>query len=147
MRGLHYKHKRKKEKECYTKTRAQDRIVAYLIDLVIAGLPLLLYLMVYGTGDGTETSLAANAFLIWGLLYLTTKDAFGGRSFGKRYIGLIVLQRNDNAPCSIIKSVIRNLLVQIPLEVLLLFSGDGRRMGDTVTNTQVVRMDEYIKLA
>ena len=147
MRGLHYKHKRKKEKECYTKTRAQDRIVAYLIDLVVAGVPLLLYSLIYGMGEGVEPTWAANALLIWGLLYLTAKDAFGGRSFGKRYIGLIVLQRNDNAPCSMIKSVIRNLLVQIPIEVLLLFSGDGRRMGDTLTNTQVVRLDEYIKLA
>jgi hypothetical protein len=92
------------------------------------------------------------------LTYLLIKDGFsGGRSIGKRLIGLHVIIRERSAPCTFRESVIRNfplavafLLAFIPLagkilllailglEALLVIGNEqGFRIGDELARTRV----------
>ena len=85
-----------------------------------------------------------------GGIFLALRDAAwcGGRSPGKRLVGLAIVRR-DGAPWtgSALSSLQRNLLVAaplaqfvlIPVEALLSWRGSRRRVGDRWAGTEVVR--------
>jgi len=94
-----------------------------------------------------------------GLLYLLIGDGlFGGRSLGKKLIGLRVVSAGTNESCSFRDSILRNstfsigyLLYKIPWIgwifiviislfefIMLLGSRDGMRLGDEIAKTKVV---------
>lgn len=77
-----------------------------------------------------------------GFGYFLLRDALRGGSPGKRVCGLRVVDARSGAPCRTVQSVVRNLiLLAIGAADLLvpLFRADGRRIGDTVAGTVVVR--------
>ena len=79
--------------------------------------------------------------------YILSRDAFfGGRSIGKRIIGLQVVDMTDR-PCTFWKSCIRNLIVVVFMYVpgLLIIeyiamrsSREQRRIGDYMAKTRVI---------
>lgn len=92
--------------------------------------------------------------IIWGLVYSFIKDGLGkGQSYGKRAVGLMVIDVKDNTPCGKGKSALRNLIMtaldMIPyfgwlIEPIMVLANDkGRRLGDMAANTQVVTVKEY----
>lgn len=92
--------------------------------------------------------------IIWGLVYSFIKDGLGrGQSYGKRTVGLMVVDIRDNTPCGMGKSALRNLIMtalgMIPyfgwlIEPIMVLANDkGRRLGDLAANTQVVTVKEY----
>ncbi len=91
---------------------------------------------------------------IWGFVYDFIKDGLGmGQSYGKRAVGLMVVDVADNTPCSKGKSALRNLIMTalcaVPwighfVEPIMVLANDsGRRLGDLAANTQVVSVSEY----
>ena len=85
--------------------------------------------------------------VFWGIMvllgmgYFLLRDGFGGRSAGKRIMGLHVMTL-DGRPCSWWNSVKRNCTVFIPLfnlVELVLFLKDPHkpRLGDRLTKTHV----------
>jgi len=124
------------------------RIVAYILD-VIVGLSVLFlgYFLYFVANDLQQDSLKSvgssliTLGTIWSILYMVGKDVFGGSSIGKRRMKLIILQCKDDQVCSKIRSILRNLILQIPLMVLIewimLFLKD-RRIGDFLAGTYVV---------
>lgn len=124
------------------------RIVAYILD-VLVGLSVLFlgYFLYFVANDLQQDSLKSVGSslimlgTIWSILYMVGKDAFGGCSIGKRRMKLIILQCKDDQVCSKIRSILRNLILQIPLMVFLewimLFFKD-RRIGDFLAGTYVV---------
>lgn len=134
--------------------RSYKRIIAKIIDLLIALVPL--YFSYY---------LGA----IWALVYISLGDALGaGESFGKRIFRLHVIDPKKKSSCTYKQSFLRNLnfivvilLLIIPLPgsliiglVLGLFSSalelqfilrepHGLRLGDVIAETEVVRYEIF----
>lgn len=101
-----------------------------------------------------------------GLGYILIGDGLsGGRSLGKKLLGLNVLDRNGSA-CKVKESILRNMtlgggviLWKVPLIgwmlttavfvlefIILTGSPEGKRIGDEIANTRVVetRMEEAL---
>lgn len=77
-----------------------------------------------------------------GIGYLLLRDALiSGRSIGKYIVGLTVMDAYRNA-CGILRSMVRNLFLFLPGPVIefliMVFSVDGRRLGDRLAQTQVI---------
>jgi uncharacterized RDD family membrane protein YckC len=139
------------------------RIVAYLIDSVIGGgvslvlavviLGIFWVLMMIGAASSSVLMILGGfAGMMIGLviiimpmvLYALLKDGlFGGRSFGKKIMGLRVENVKLNRPCSMKDSVLRNITMFIPIvgwiELLLpIIDAEGVRFGDKLAGTRVV---------
>ncbi len=110
------------------------RILAYIIDGIICGLPLMIfipiavipfftYVQVQGQGGGPASTgpnigviiflvLAGLIGIIWSLFYFLLRDGFGrGQSWGKKVCGLMVVNLDDNRPCDKGKSFVRNIIL------------------------------------
>lgn len=120
----------------YPKADLGKRILAYLIDCIIGGLPgaivvplvLIPFFTVtrsYDYYNGFARS-GPNVVLIilivmavllalgWGLFYFLFRDGFGkGQSWGKKICGLMVVNLDDNRPCNKSKSFVRNIFAWI----------------------------------
>ena len=140
------------------------RLVAALIDGVVGAAPALLIPLAFllardadapfGFGPVPLAILAATLVAAaWGAAYFLAKDGFGGRGLGKRAAGLIVVQRETNAPCTLWPAVLRQLvwagLGAVPLvgwlvePIAVLAREDGRRVGDLAAGTQVVTVEAH----
>ncbi len=99
-----------------------------------------------------------------GLTYLLIGDGlFGGRSLGKKLIGLRVISSETLKPCSLKESILRNstlglgylfykviwigwvfILIAAVIEfIILIGSKDGMRIGDEIAKTIVIEHTEY----
>jgi uncharacterized RDD family membrane protein YckC len=77
-----------------------------------------------------------------GFLYFLLRDGLRRGSLGKRICGLRVVDARTGQPCRPVQSVVRNLIL-LAVGAFDLFvplvREDGRRIGDTVAGTKVVR--------
>ena len=122
------------------------RIIAWIIDWNLSGLPCLLYTTIFM--DVFQRPSFQNIgyiliFLLLVFLYPVTfvfRDViFKGRSIGKRIFGLYVLDKNTNEPASIKQRIIRNLFFFIyPVDGIILIV-TKESIGDKVVNTTVVK--------
>lgn len=105
------------------------RIAAFIIDALIAAVPMTLsgiimlmpfiWMMTVRPlpsfyNDEILYYLVASIFLIsipWFIFYSLCRDGFRGRSLGKRAFGLIVITTDQGKPCPMGKSMLRNLLM------------------------------------
>lgn len=131
------------------------RFVAALIDSFIVGLLSIFAIIPYSIGltkilsyyssdeAGGYFLVAAVLFLI-PMIYQLLKDGmFNGQSIGKKAMGLRTITVETKEPCSIGKSVIRNLISAlvsfVPIEpILVLVTNDGRKLGDKAAGTIVI---------
>lgn len=137
------------------------RIVAYLIDVILISL----VSTVTGLGGGFIGSMLGNksgslgglvvilvvlATLVVSFGYLLLRDGlFGGRSLGKKLMGLRVMNTVKNTPCSYKDSIFRNITLCIPLVstidlILAVVDTDGKRIGDKIAKTQVLGLDQQV---
>lgn len=128
----------------YPKAHVLNRFVAKLIDLLI----------VAAAGE-----IVPPVGFLAGLAYILVADGFaGGRSIGKRLIGLQTIRPETRESAGFRESIIRNLplavaqltceipyvgwavaLAIVVFEALLVLGNDqGRRLGDEVARTQVL---------
>ncbi len=79
-----------------------------------------------------------------GLAYALCKDTlYDGRSFGKKVMGLQVINAQTLTPCKLMESVIRNVSLMIPVfglidAVMVFIDPDGYRFGDKWATTRVI---------
>lgn len=79
------------------------------------------------------------SLLLW-FGYIVFKDAMARQSFGKRMLGLQVIDFKDGVPCSAPQSIARNLLHHLGvIDWAFAIGTHGRRLGDHVAGTYVVR--------
>jgi uncharacterized RDD family membrane protein YckC len=80
-------------------------------------------------------------------LYLLLRDAFGGQSIGKLFMGLVVVHVDTGQRCGLAGSLTRNVVLAVPganlVAVLLeartlVRDPQGQRLGDRLARTQVV---------
>jgi uncharacterized RDD family membrane protein YckC len=132
------------ERTVYPKAHVLNRFIAKLIDLFV----------VVAAGE-----IAPPVGFLSGLAYILIADGFaGGRSVGKRLVGLQTMRIDGPEPAGFRESIIRNLplgaaqlafavpyvgwLVSIAIvsfEGLLIVGNEqGRRLGDDIARTQVL---------
>jgi uncharacterized RDD family membrane protein YckC len=131
------------------------RSIAYTIDASIScailGMPCVAILvgMIISPDPGELSAPAAVmigcSFLVavpLGFGYFLMRDGLRKGSPGKRICGLRVVDARTGEPCRPLQSVVRNLLLLVigAFDLLVpFFRKDGRRLGDTVAGTVVVR--------
>ena len=128
----------------YPKAQVLNRFIAKLVDLLIVA---------------AADKLVPPVGFLAGLAYISVADGFaGGRSVGKRLIGLQTILPRAREAAGFKESIVRNLpfglaylMFEIPyvgwlvavamvaLEGLLIIGNDhGRRLGDEIARTQVL---------
>jgi uncharacterized RDD family membrane protein YckC len=156
----------------YPKAPLGKRILAYLVDSVIAFLPMIILSLPFVSqisnamtgGFYFDSPLMIPIViigLVWSLIYFLLRDSFGnGQSWGKKMMGLMVVNLVDNSSCSKGKSAIRNVigwlialvLSWIPVinslsgliePIVAISHGKGHRIGDMLAKTQVIDLDDY----
>ena len=120
------------------------RIVAFIIDWILSGIPAIIYACIFGEISKTDGLNAVNAalfilfFLSYPALFVFRDVIFKGRSIAKRILGLQVIDAQTNVSPSKSKLIIRNLFFFIyPIEAILLLA-NNRMLGDTATGTTVI---------
>lgn len=145
----------------YPKARMGARIVAYLIDGVIASVPaaMVAFIAFLGYAVTADPSGEPPALMVllmvmvgflgfgWAVLYTLLRDGLGrGQSFGKRIAKLMVVRLEDGRPCTKGNSIVRNLvasLLGIIDIIVALVQEKGQRVGDMLVNTQVIDVRDY----
>ena len=143
----------------YPKAPLGERLGAYVVDAIIAIGPVIMaailnYLFPAVVQSPTTRTINMIATIAWAIYYGFTKDAQGnGQSIGKKIFGLMVVNLKTHRPCSLGQSIGRAavpfLLDLIPLigwliePIVAVASRDGRRIGDDVAGTQVIRASLY----
>ena len=106
-----------------------NRLLAYLIDAVIASIGMLLCILP-------------------GLAYFLLKDTlYDGRSVGKKMMGLQVINSQTLTPCKMMESVTRNVSLMIPIfglidGIMVFVDQDNLRFGDKWATTMVIERKE-----
>lgn len=129
------------------------RFLAFIIDWnILFGIGMVF--MFFGPGGNPEYflwpsiemfgSLGFILGLLWMPLYCLFKDClFGGRSLGKLLCGLTVQNFETGEKASYGSLIVRNLLyVIIQIECIIVLANKGRRIGDIMANTKVVRYEK-----
>ena len=122
------------------------RIIAWIIDWNLSGLPCLLYTTIFMDVFKRPSFQNIGYILIFMLLvflypvtFVFRDVIFKGRSIGKRIFGLYVLDKNTNEPASIKQRIIRNLFFFIyPVDGIILIV-TKESIGDKAVNTTVVK--------
>jgi uncharacterized RDD family membrane protein YckC len=128
----------------YPKAQVLNRFIAKLIDLFLAA---------------AAAEIISPVGFLAGVAYLLVADGFaGGRSIGKRLIGLQTVLPSTREPAGFRESIIRNipfavaqLLFAVPYvgwlgsaaivmfeAILIIGNEQGRRLGDELAGTQVL---------
>jgi uncharacterized RDD family membrane protein YckC len=128
----------------YPKAQVLNRFIAKVIDLLIVA---------------AASRVVPPVGVLAGLAYILLADGFGGgRSVGKRLIGLQTIVPRTRDPAGFRESIIRNLpcgLAQLAFEIpyvgwigwgavlslealLVVGNEQGRRLGDEIAKTQVI---------
>lgn len=126
------------------------RFLAFIIDWnILFGIGMVL--MFFGPGGNPEyflwpsiemfSSLGFILGLLWMPLYCLFKDCLcGRRSIGKLICGLAIENAETGEKVSFGSLIVRNLAyVIIQIEGIIVLANKGRRIGDIMANTKVVR--------
>lgn len=129
------------------------RFLAFVIDWNIM-FGVAMALMFYGPGSNPEyllypsikmfTSAGYLLGLAWLPLYCLFKDClFGRRSLGKLIFGLSIQNSETGRTASFGRLILRNITyVMVQIEGVIVFVNNGKRLGDTIAKTQVVRRNK-----
>lgn len=133
-----------------------SRFLAILIDTIILAVVALIIILPFGLFAVLAFPVVAFAggfFLIevvvalLGLLYFTYFEHRTGQTFGKRLVGIRVVDARTGGPISLAHSFLRNLLRLVDMLpflyligfVVIELSAKHQRLGDVVADTLVVR--------
>ena len=117
------------------------RLVAFAVDvpgsmvvLTAINFPLFLYTPMKFSDSVGWASLAVL------VIYVMFKDGANGQSIGKRLLGIQVLEKHSGEPCSLPRSLIRNMFYSMGIiDWIFALGKEQRRLGDQAAGTCVVR--------
>lgn len=161
----------KEYQNIYSKAPVSKRFLAFIIDWVLYTIPLLPGIIVLAVNafDYREFNyskiFSTKGYVFIGLvliiigyifrtIYSFIKDGFSnGQSYGKRIMGLMVIDYITHMPISKKQSIIRRFiyigLILIPIigiliePLLIIIDNKGRRFGDRIAGTLVINLEEY----
>ena len=120
------------------------RILAWIIDWNISGIPALLYALIFRKIAETQSITAIGALLFvffvlsFPAIFVFRDVIFKGQSIAKRIFKLRVIDIETNELPSNRKLIIRNLFFFLyPIEFIMLLASN-KSLGDMVTNTTIV---------
>ena len=120
------------------------RILAWIIDWNISGIPALLYALIFRKIAEAQSITAIGALLFvffvlsFPAIFVFRDVIFKGLSIAKRIFKLRVIDIETNELPSNRKLIIRNLFFFLyPVEFIMLLASD-KSLGDMVTNTTIV---------
>jgi uncharacterized RDD family membrane protein YckC len=117
-----------------------SRLIGQIIDGFICGVPFILFPL-FASFNHFLGIVAFCLALGWSVFYYFFCDGFtGGQSFGKRMLGLHVIDARTETPCSFGQSFLRNLLLAIlgPIDWIFIFGERHQRLGDMAAGTVVI---------
>lgn len=118
------------------------RLLARIADALAAFAPFVV-LVLRSPAEPAPTTVGAWLMaLLFGIGYVFLADALpGGQSFGKRMLGIAVVDPRTGYPCSAGQSFLRNLPLAVLgfLDWVFIFGERRQRLGDMVAGTLVVR--------
>ncbi len=125
------------------------RFLAFVIDWNIM-FGVAMALMFFGPGSNPEyfinpsiKMLSSAGFLMglaWLPLYCLFKDCLFGRSLGKLICGLTILNSETGEKAAFGSLILRNITyVIVQIEGIIVLVNKGKRLGDSIAKTQVVR--------
>lgn len=126
------------------------RFLAFVIDWNIM-FGVAMALMLFGPGSNPEflvrpsikmfTSVGFLLGLLWFVIYCLFKDClFGRRSLGKLICGLKIQNSETGDKASFGSLILRNITyVIVQIEWIVVLVNKGKRLGDFIAKTQVVR--------
>lgn len=134
-----------------TTTVKMRRLLAWLIDWNIAGLPAIALMTIFLSVFESKISQAETfsfivmffIIVLYPVLFILRDFIMRGRSVGKRITGLIILDKSTGEPIKSSKLIIRNLfliILQIDTVILLV---SGQSVGDRVAHTAVVLKKDF----
>jgi uncharacterized RDD family membrane protein YckC len=88
------------------------RLLGQILDAIIAMMPAFVFIAAVENPDmeSIEGNLWFSIFVVYMLLYLLLSDGLpGGQSLGKKVLHMRVVDRKTRKPCSVWKSLIRNI--------------------------------------
>lgn len=142
------------ESGVYPKAPLGGRLLAVIADSIIGAalLPAGVLLFMSASTRGEFSVLGAiliGVGALWQLAYALGRDSFGGAGWGKRLAGLVVISSETGMPAKAGAAMVRQFVLYalnvIPAigsliePVMVLIDKDGKRLGDKVAKTQVVR--------
>lgn len=118
------------------------RFMGQLVDGVIAAVPLFGAVVLAAVHQEVGTTAAIGALLFAIAYYLFADALVNGQSWGKRMLGMAVVDATTGRPCRLWQSFVRNALLAVlgPIDWLFIFGGRHQRLGDMAANTVVVRV-------
>lgn len=117
-----------------------QRFLGQVLDAFVGFIPIILGVVVSSFNEVLAVPLMIGGFG-WSLFYYFFADGFsGGQSYGKRLLGMRVVNADDGLPCTFGKSFLRNLLLYIlgPIDWIFIFGERHQRLGDKAAGTIVV---------
>ncbi len=121
------------------------RILAWIIDWNLSGVPALLYALVFREivkadgGNAIGILLFALFVISFPTIFVFRDVIFRGQSIAKRLFGLRIVDHTTGELPKKEKLMIRNLFFFIyPIELILLIA-TGKTIGDMLTNTGVIQ--------
>ncbi|MDP2233979.1 MAG: RDD family protein, partial [Actinomycetota bacterium] len=141
----------------YPKGPLGARLLAWIADGIIAGALLPVAALLIAAASASEDVpvvglLLALVGVVWQLAYFLGRDVLGGSGFGKRLAGIVVVSSETGIPATGGPTIVRQLVLYglniIPIignfiePVLVLVDKSGKRLGDKVAKTQVVRASD-----
>jgi len=118
-----------------------DRWVAQVVDSLIALALLFALVFLASMAPGGVTVVFSIAGLLLFAGYILFGDALPeGQSFGKRMMGIAVVDQRTGAPCSAWQSFLRNVMLAILglFDWIFIFGEKHQRLGDMAAGTIVI---------
>ncbi|MFL7863932.1 MULTISPECIES: RDD family protein [Vibrio] len=116
------------------------RYIGQFIDLVVTWIIFLVTLLSLENLNFTEEESAIISIFL-SISYLLLSDALpSGKSFGKRLLGISVIDKTTGKYCTIWQSFLRNVLTPLIglIDAIFILSKRRQRLGDMAANTIVV---------
>lgn len=135
-------------KPLYKKAEGGKRFVALLLDTVFSTLfqIALAFIIIAGLRSQEAAVLGTQVFA---LFYIMVKDVFGKASWGRKIVGLEIVDFKTQKPASAGQKIGRQLVLVLTLglggivDVLVyLANDDNRKLGDLMAGTQVVQKNK-----
>jgi uncharacterized RDD family membrane protein YckC len=117
-----------------------SRLIGQILDGFVTAGPLILA-AIFASFSDTLGTIVFIAAIAWSVYYYFFADGFsGGQSFGKRALGMHVIDAKTGAPCSYGQSFLRNLLLAIlgPIDWIFIFGERHQRLADMAAGTVVI---------
>ncbi|HEY7394864.1 MAG TPA: RDD family protein, partial [Gemmatimonadaceae bacterium] len=117
-----------------------DRLLGQIIDGVIGALPMIGALAI-SWFNGTLGGIGLLGGFLWSICYYLFADGLrDGQSFGKRYVGMRVVDARSGMSCTFGQSFVRNVLLAMlgPLDWIFIFGEEHQRLGDKAAGTIVI---------